>query len=485
MPPTIPAPTATAADRAQVSGRRGWRFLAVLALGLAALRFLRLGEWSLWHDEAIALSDALEGQGMANPLGYLFYRLSFAGAELRPSEFLLRLPAAVCGAIGVPLTFLVFRPFVPARQAAAAAILVGVSHWHVYWSQNARFYTLAMDLALIGGGLVLGGLLRGSAARVGGGIALLAAATSTHPSAAFLLVGALIGPWLARAFGMGPRPGPGDRAAWRLVLVALVVLPVAGLPWARDVWSTWVQKKDANPIHFVSTTGFYVSPYLGAGALCGALVALRRRTAFDAMAIATVLAALGAALVAAFLARMSAQYVFWALPWIALVAAAPLGAEARRGHLAIPRWTGTAYLALLVLPALANLALYFSVSHGDRPRWRDAYAYVQTHREPGDLILGMEAPVGEYYVDVDPARTDLRHWREVAYLDRFRFRLAEEWSRYPRRTWVVMNHEQLADWGSLESEVFLETLRQEFRWMASFQVSAPGRDLDVLVYLRE
>ena len=463
--------------------RTPWTALALLALLFGLARFVRLSSWSLWHDEALALSDALHGQGMANPLGYLFYRVAFAGAEVRPDELMLRLPAAVCGLLTIPLILVLFRGLLPRRQVAAAALLVAVSHWHVYWSQNARFYTLALDLGLIGGALALSGVMRGSTARVLAGLAVLIAAVTTHPSAAFLLCGVLAGPWIARWVGLVPADGA--RGPWRALLAATVLLVLAGAPWASEVWETWVSKKSASPAHFVASTGFYVGPFLGVGAICGAVLLLRRRDLFGSLVLATLVAALGAAVVAAMFARMSAQYVFCLLPWIALVAAAPLGAESRRGFTEVPRWVGRGYLALLVLPALTQLVLYFTVAHGDRPRWREAYEYVQERSLPGDLILGMEAPVGEYYLASDPAHTEVRHWREVAYLDRFRARLAAQWSRYPRRTWVVMNHEQLADWGAGERDLFLATLRQEFRWEETFSVRVAGRDLDVLVYLRE
>jgi len=97
----------------------------------------------------------------------------------------------------------------------------------------------------------------------------------------------------------------------------------------------------------------------------------------------------------------------------------------------------------------------------------------------------MEAPVGEYYLDRDPDRMDLRRWREVAYLDGFRWDLAAKWSRYPRRTWVVMNREQLEDWDRAHRRQFEDVLRREFRAMETFDVQVAGRDLDVLVYLRD
>ena len=80
---------------------------------------------------------------------------------------------------------------------------------------------------------------------------------------------------------------------------------------------------------------------------------------------------------------------------------------------------------------------------------------------------------------------DLRRWREVAYLDSFRSGIATEWSRYPRRTWLILNQEQLADWGTNKRASFLSTLRQEFRWQETFAIDASARDLDVLVYLRD
>ncbi|MEM7305748.1 MAG: hypothetical protein AAF682_03715 [Planctomycetota bacterium] len=452
-------------------------------MAIALLRLWKLGDWSLWHDEALTLSDALDGVGMQNRLGYLLYAALFGGAETRPDELQLRLLPAVLGILTVPLTYWAFRPFVAARHAAAAALLVALSTWHVYWSQNARFYTLAQDLALVGGGLFVRGLYRPRTALVVVGVALVAAAALAHPSAAFLLGGLLAGPWVARAVGLGPErvePGP-----WRATLLLAGVGALAGLPWAREVWDTWVGKKDPNAAHFLFTTGFYVTPAIGVGVLLGTWTLLRRRERAGSAVLAATVATFALAFGASLFARMSAQYVFVLLPWIAFVAAAPVGAFTRRGFSAVPGGLGLAYLALLVLPALANLLLYFTVAHGDRPRWRDAYAYVLTASEPGDLILGMEAPVAEYYLDPDPARMDVREWRQVAYLDRFRANLSSAWGRYPRRTWLVLNREQLEDWGRSDRESFLRNLRDEFRLIEAFPVRVLARDLDVLVYLRE
>ena len=469
--------------RTQPGGPPSGRWILFLALAVALVRFLELGEWSLWHDEALALSDALGGERMHNPLGYALFAPFYGSFDGRPSEFWLRFPAAVLGCLTVPLTWWAFRPFAGGRASAAAALLVAVSSWHVYWSQNARFYTLAQALALVGGALLLRGLWRGSSARVVLGVALSLAAASAHPSAAFLLVGLLAAPWLVR--GLGLSPPAATSANWRALMIAGAVVVLGGSGWALSVWDLWVEKKSANPAHFLLTTGFYVTPVLAVGVLAGAFVALRRRAAFEVTVFVICSAALAGALGAAFFARMSAQYVFVLLPWLALVAAVPLGATKRRGNFAVPGAVGLAYLALLALPAFADTGLYFAVREGERPRWRDAYRYVFDHAEPGDLILGMEAPVGEYYLEPDPARTDVRRWRHVTYLDRFRADLPDDWARYGRRTWFVINLEQLEDWGGEERRGILSTLARECRQVEAFPVHVEARDLDVLVYLRE
>ena len=50
-----------AATQPLQAGRPSGRWILFIALGLGLVRFFQLGEWSLWHDEALALSDALDG----------------------------------------------------------------------------------------------------------------------------------------------------------------------------------------------------------------------------------------------------------------------------------------------------------------------------------------------------------------------------------------------------------------------------------------
>ena len=57
----------------------------------------------------------------------------------------------------------------------------------MYWSQNARFYTMAQFISLAGAALVLRGLWRGRAWLAALGLAIAGSAALLHPSAGLML----------------------------------------------------------------------------------------------------------------------------------------------------------------------------------------------------------------------------------------------------------------------------------------------------------
>jgi hypothetical protein len=456
----------------------------LLALALGALRFLELARWSLWLDEALTLADSATGGSAANPLGYGLFDWFYGLAPGRPDERWLRLPAAFFGLTSILATRWAFAPFFGPRAAALGAFFVAASVWQLYWSQNARFYTLAQTLALLGGGALLRGLFGGSTARTALGLALLVLSALTHPSAAFLIGPLLCLPWIPSWFEWVP-PGGGRERAWGLFGKVGLVAIVLGSGWALRTWLKWEARQGSGSfLHFAKTAGYLFTPGLGLAFLVGVARSWRERTCFVPL-FATVIG-LAAAALASFFVRVSAQYVFVLLPWVG--ACAGLAFRPREEQPETPRARRRRMLlALLVaLPSLVESGLYFTLRHGDRPRWREAYAYVFEHRGPQDLVLGMEAPVAEYYLN--PTTRTLRRWTAVTWLDDYRSRLPLDWARYGRRVWFVVNRTQLEDWTSgpysRENRAELERiLREECALAASFEVPLTPRDLDVHVYV--
>jgi hypothetical protein len=475
------------AARAEGRDRVAWALLGA-ALFLGLLRFAGLSRWSLWLDEALTLADARHRTEIDNPIGYWIFGWVFAAFEGRPDELVLRLPAALCGYLAIPLTWWAFAPIVARRVAAAAALALALSSWHLYWSQTARFYTLAQVLGLLGAGLLVRGILLWSTWRTGFGLLLAALAALAHPSAALLLGGLCLASWTGKLLGLFEEPDPALRAGrgpWHVLDVAGFVALFAGVGWVVEVWLTWSARQGrANTLHLILSAGFLITPFLGSAFLVGLWRAWSRRDPGGLLIALIVAFTLLGALLASFFVRVSAQYVFVLLPWIAALSMLPFDpADAAFGASGAAWRRRAAFAALVLLPMLVDSATYFAVRHGDRPRWREAYRYVADHRRNGDLILGMEAPVGEYYLD--PTADDLRHWRAVAWLDSWRADLVQRWSRYPRRAWLIVNHEQLQDWGASQRVELEHTLREDCTLVEVFDVPFTPRDLDVSVYLYE
>ena len=134
----------------------------VVALGIvivaAVLRFRRLGDESFWLDEAftwvfvtekyttVELLTRLPSEDVHPPLYYLLMDgwVAVAGA----SEAVMRLPSALFGVAAVWLTYAVGAKLFDEWAGVGAAAVVGVSTFHLYYSQEARMYSLLVLLAL-------------------------------------------------------------------------------------------------------------------------------------------------------------------------------------------------------------------------------------------------------------------------------------------------------------------------------------------------
>ena len=476
-----------------------WILLAALAVGL--VRFLRLARWSLWFDEAVTWTDyhhSLENAEIGSTLGYRAIGAAVALLGGVPDEFALRFLPALSGWLAIPLAFWAFRPLAGGRRAAGAALLLAASAWHVYWSQNARFYTMAQAVSLLGAGIAVRGLWSRRLVLTGAGIVVGALAVAFHPSGGLVLPALVVAPLLLRLRkDFAPAPDPRAGAIGLLLFAGFLLLRL-GWVW-RTLQNYMWQKPQSSPAHFLLTTGFYVTPVLATAALVGTIVAVRRRDPFHLFAALVAAIVVLSAVVLSLFARISAQYVFVALPWIALLACVPLlGPEsanesatasepgARTAGASSSPVTAPAlragWLAVLVLPSLATTVLYFTVRQGERPQWREAYEFVWNHREEGDLVLGMEASVGEYYLN--PSRTELRHTVRVGWLDRFRAKEPERWADHARRTWYLLNPEQLLDWDPGDAAAMRRFLAEECRLVASYPLYVESRDLSVWVYRR-
>jgi mannosyltransferase len=130
--------------------------VSLLTVTALAIRLVRLGEQSLWLDEAfswlVASRPLAEGLEIArvnfvNPP--LYYLLLHPVAQIGHSEALLRLPSALFGAATVPLLYALGRRLHRPRAGIAAAALLAFNPFHMWVSREARSYALLCLLAAL------------------------------------------------------------------------------------------------------------------------------------------------------------------------------------------------------------------------------------------------------------------------------------------------------------------------------------------------
>jgi len=387
--------------------------LCLFTILAAALRLYKLGEWSVWVDEAhtyrdvVSTGESFWGSEVRNyPLSYLLLR-GLLALGMPSSEGWLRLPFAFFGILSIPALGLLGRSLVGPRAALVAALLLAVSPWHIFWSQNARSYSMVLFFALLAAAGFYGGMQPRSAPMVLTALGLTLVAGLCHPSAYILLSGLLAyGFWANRR--RATELSTLQKWLPALILVLLVILTWVLLPLIEHVRSV---KPDFSLFHLIQTLVFFVRTPLLVAALGGALLLLDRgHRAGSFLLCWVVVPLLVLAVLASVVQKVNAQYAFYTLPGFCLLAAVVVLALAERirvagfrGHLlrVVP-------LGILLFDMAGHTYLYFQKYYGERPRWREARDYILAQPGPDKRVLTTNGPSMKYYLQPSRLSTDTR-----------------------------------------------------------------------------
>jgi 4-amino-4-deoxy-L-arabinose transferase-like glycosyltransferase len=133
----------------------GHLLLLVIILAGFALRLYRLGADSLWYDETVSAFLAAESTTELiahtardiHPPGY-YLLLHFWTLAAGSSEFALAFFSLGFGLLLIPLTYQLALLLANQRAAIWAALLVTVSPYQLWYSQEVRMYTLGAALGI-------------------------------------------------------------------------------------------------------------------------------------------------------------------------------------------------------------------------------------------------------------------------------------------------------------------------------------------------
>jgi hypothetical protein len=429
-----PAPTL---DEPAVRDRAATRLGTALALlvivaGALLLRLHNLERWGMWDDELFTVHHAIELTGKIDSrfLAWWPHRVGFefAGVDVdsldpvqiwtwRPAgltEWAIRAPVAWLGALTILVLWFAGHRTLGARPMLWLCLLLALSPWHLWMSQTCRFYMqlfLLYNLALL---LYYQATMDGSLARAGAAMACLLLAFYTSPIALMILgvFGIDIAlNWLRRRpTGMRPAFWAMGIAAVAICVVSLLADFDAGSDQSESIIEVYSEFRGSPQSIPVMTMGmiYLIGVPMVVIAALGFLALLQRSERLAILLAAAAVVPLAAFIAFSLLGKDShVRYTFVGLfAWLALAA---IGIEATTAALR-PRW-GNLVSALPGVALLSTFALadyiYMTGGAGYRPLWREAVAYIETHRRAGELVGGDWAAhrVLQYYLgDADVVR---------------------------------------------------------------------------------
>lgn len=396
--------------------------LAMIVIVGAVLRLTALNRQSLWFDEIDVVVRAQQ------PLGTVM-RTFVAEGENGPlynillalwvrlvgvSEIAVRFPSAVAGILAIPLIYLLARRLTSPTTGLLAAGLLAISPYHVWYSQEAKMYSLVVLLALASSACLAEALERNRRIWWAAYAIMTTLLFYTHVATVLVFVG-------QTAYVLAThRRWRGRERGW-LVAAGVLTLPYVPIAlWAMRVvgggvqtWQPAVSLWDAVRIlgvkfsvnradTLVETRAALLYVALAvAGAVVLALRRDRQRWWLLLVALSAV-PVVGLYLVSLRQSVFSDRYAIVALPaYLILVAAAVVWLIRQR--LLWP--VSLVVLFLLTSFAWGPLRDVNRSTVAQKEDWRSAYAWVADRAQPGDVLLlhpGYIITTFDYYSQREP-----------------------------------------------------------------------------------
>ncbi|MCK4271124.1 glycosyltransferase family 39 protein, partial [bacterium] len=122
----------------------------ILALG-TGLRLVKLGSQSFWYDEAYSVTLAAKSLGTVvshfDQTSPLYQMLLHFWLHLGHSDAMVRLLSALFGIGALWVIYLLGKDLLDAKHGLLCAFLLAISPFHIWYSQEARMYSLLILLS--------------------------------------------------------------------------------------------------------------------------------------------------------------------------------------------------------------------------------------------------------------------------------------------------------------------------------------------------
>lgn len=379
-----------------------YKWIILITLAGLLLRLYQLGEWSFWHDEAltvllarqpVAKLIAITAMDVHPPLYFLIVKFFL---NLGQNEVVVRLPGALFSAAAVLAMYGLGRDLFDESVGLTAAFMMAISPLQLFYAQEARMYAQLLLLTVLSSWCLFRALETDQRRwwivfAVTATLACYTAYFAFPVLAAMALYVLLV-----------------ERRRERILhfFVALGAVGLLYLPWVsvflaqtRAVIDTYWIAQPSPLVLFTTLSGFFVSYTLPsfwiavslATTLLIVFVVLNdarhvfRHKRIDTKPLLWLLLWGFVPLVGTFLISLiqpifQLRAVITAAPaFYLLVAWGIMRARQRQLNLLL-------FLPTLALMLFSLFNFYFN-SAFEKPAWRAAAAYVDTHTQPGDVVL--------------------------------------------------------------------------------------------------
>lgn len=395
--------------------RHQYLILAVFTIFAGVIRFFRLGEWSFWVDEISTINrvqahymdfDSILGNipPYANWIPISLLGTSAAVKLFGMGEWSARLASAVIGILSIPILYIPTRRIFGTSVALISALLLAVSPWHLYWSQNARFYTSLMLFYALGLFVFYFALERDRL----GYLVLFWVITYLGSSERmlFLLIMPAIAAYLLLSVVLPTQKTPGFRIK-NFILTGLPLI-AGGLIEVYSLVSSGtsrffggfehVAKSIENPFAQSIFIAFEIGIPLLTFSVFSGLFLLSQRQRAGVLILLGAVVPLVLIVIATPFMFTEERYAFITLPcWLTLAA---IGVKELWGRtVGCARLLTVGILSLLLADAAGSQVMYFHVNNGNRRDFKGAFAFVQERSGPDDIIVSTFPKIGTYYLD--------------------------------------------------------------------------------------
>lgn len=441
--------------------------IALIVLIATGLRFYKLGQWSFWGDEMFTVGNKEDG------FNYSLLRQSISleliqatVAWLGVNEWNARLIPALIGVISLPILYFPIRKIFNPAVSLATLLLLALSPWHLYWSQNARFYVallLFYNLALL---LFYLGLEKGRLLYVLVSLIFLGLAIKERLLGLFFVPVVLSYLVLLYLLPFGKSVIlPWRKIAIFFLAPGLILAVLFAGPYLLNLsgWFMGFGGANNNPLWLLIGMVYYIGlPTVCAGTLGAIYLFSQKNRAALLLSLNAVIPILALMAIAPFHYTANRYAFISLLSWLILAAVATVELlyQAPK-HLKL---LAIGLLAILIIDPLSVDFLYYRYQNGNRDNWKGAFEFVRAHKQEGDTVVTINPELGDYYV-----QSDTVHFEELE--------LATV-QETPARVWFV--EDMVAREQYPEISTWLEN---NTRLLANLDVYVQARNFRMRVYL--